>query len=651
VCGITGFWCIGRDLPNSFKEVLDKMTYSLTHRGPDKQNTWFSHQHNIALGHRRLSIIDLSDLGSQPMTSSCGRYVIVFNGEIYNTKELEQHFDLTIPHDQGCSDTRIILEAISRHGLEKVISIMNGMFAFALWDEKDKQLFLGRDRLGVKPLYWSLQNNTLLFGSELKTFFSYPDWNPKINPNAIASIFHYNYVDNDLCIYENVFKVKPGSIITISNDQGKATHKITTYWSSSTLFQSLIKSENDQHQYFEQRKNHLHALLKDSVKLRMIADVPVGAFLSGGIDSSLVVSLMQEQSNKPIKTFCVGFEENEFDEGAFANKIAKHLNTDHYDIRLSEKDAFDLVQKMAFTFDEPFADSSQLPTYFVSGVAKQHVSVILSGDGGDELFAGYNRYIYAKKIWNIIHKIPQPLRQLMGGILSRTPISFAGLVSKISKIPQLKQKIDRLSSLLHTSNFVDFYQQILQTNSAYQTIIPYASYSIASDILDQLGDEKKTISGSTHIDIGMMQLIDINHYLCGDILTKVDRCTMAHGLEGRDPLLDYRLAQFAFSLPLSDKIRGNQGKYILRDILSSYMPKHLFERPKMGFGIPLSKWLRGRYFKPWAQDLIHGKEIDDLGLNRDAITQLWNEHISEKNNHQYALWGILMLLQWYRYWH
>ena len=640
MCGITGFWHL-RTKALDPQQLIDQMTKSLYHRGPNDQGTWIDPQIGIALGQRRLSIVDLSPLGHQPMISTCGRYVIVFNGEIYNASDIKQSLEERSCHIEGHSDTRILLEAISEWGLDHTLTLINGMFAIALWDRTSQTLYFIRDRLGVKPLYWVIDQEIVLFGSELKSLHQHPNWNPHINPAGIASILRYNYIAEETCIYDKVRKVKPATMVII-----KANHEpeVVSYWSSHKTARQFANNSTLPVS-FEEAKQNLHLLLDDSVRLRMVADVPVGAFLSGGIDSSLVVALMQKQSPRPIKTFSIGFTDQDFNEAPFAKKVAQHLKTDHYEVYLEPNEAFDILEKIPYHFDEPFADVSQIPTYLVSRLAKQQVDVVLSGDGGDELFAGYNRYIYADKLWSMMRLLPRPIRQIIGKLGGKLPQNLLHSLGKISKIPQFSHKVQRLFSLLDSANSLDLYNKILMTNDRSAQLMN-TSYGMGGMHEDPFSYDKTGLDYTT-----LMQLNDIDTYLCGDILTKVDRATMAHGLEGREPLLDYRLVEFAFGLPLSYKMEGGKGKKILREILYDYVPKALVERPKMGFGVPIGQWLRDNSrFRQWACDLIHSRSVQDLDLNHTAIQKLWIQHTTNQANHQYALWGILMLLSWHQRW-
>ena len=637
MCGIAGFFdprgkTSYQDLSLAAKAMADSIAY----RGPDDEGVWVDENNGIALSHRRLSIVDLSSSGAQPMESACGRYLIVYNGEVYNCEELRHR--LTDISFKGYSDTEVILESIARFGLLDTIKKLIGMFAFALWDKHKKCLHLVRDRLGIKPLYWGKSNGVYLFGSELKAVSAHPTFDATIDRGSIASYLRHNYIPGPHSIYKNIQKLKPGFFVTI---QDGVNPKEECFWD----FQKIIKTNelNRQRELEDdQAVKELDQLLRDSIKRRMIADVPLGAFLSGGIDSSTVVALMQEQSLRPIKSFSIGFNNQEYNEAQHAAKIANHLKTDHTELYVDYREAQDIVPNLSTIFDEPFADSSQIPTLLVSQMTKKEVTVALSGDGGDEIFAGYNRYTFSSDLWNRISIIPKPLRKIISSsITSISPKKWDTISSYTPKFlqrPQMGDKLHKLAGILNG-----------EPETIYRSIISH--WQSPSDIM---------IGGNEHYgplfdnsirelipnQIERMQYLDTITYLPDDILTKVDRASMAVSLEARVPLLDHRVVEFAWRLPMKFKLRNGEAKWILRQVLDQYIPRNLTDRPKMGFGVPIGDWLRGP-LRDWAEALITEKKLKEQGFfNPVPIHEKWREHISGHRNWQYALWTILMFQSW-----
>lgn len=634
MCGLTGF--ISSKL-ESAESLINKMTDMLTHRGPDDKGVWLSSNQQIALGHRRLSILDLTSAGHQPMASHNGRFIIVFNGEIYNFLELQKEL-IKLGHQfQGHSDTEVILAGIEEWDLETAVKKLNGMFAFAVFDQETKKLTLVRDRLGIKPLYYGLTNNAFLFGSELKALRVFDSFDNEIDRSSLALYFQYGYVLSPHSIFKNIFKLLPGSILTIDVENYSILPKPQLFWSANELSQSADDKFN-----FEDKKYELERLLKDSIKRQMISDVPLGAFLSGGVDSSLVVALMQAQSNTSIKTFSIGFSENQYNEAIFAKAVAEHLKTDHTELIVSPEMAMSVISEMSFLYDEPFADSSQIPTYLVSRLAREKVIVSLSGDGGDELFGGYNRYFWAPKIWKRIRWMPLSLRRLMKKfVYSFSPASWNAVCLFFMKLLPSKiqfslpcDKIYKFANLLDTKNQEEIFNQLI-------SIYHDANHLVLGDNL-QVFSQKNSVKDFAH----SMMLSDLKHYLPDDILTKVDRASMGVSLEARVPLLDHRVVEFALSLPLHAKIFQGQGKKILRDILYQYVPKKLVERPKMGFAIPIGEWLKGP-LKKWSEALLSVDRLKKEGyLNADHVQKLWKEHLSGKRDWCSILWAILMFEMW-----
>lgn len=637
MCGIVGY------ISNSkidHQTVIQKMMDALSHRGPDDDGYWIDDNYGVVLGHRRLSILDLSQEGYQPMLSACDRYVLVFNGEIYNFIELRKELELLGHRFRGHSDTEIMLAAISQWGLENAVTKFNGMFAFALWDKKERLLHLVRDRIGIKPLYYGWNNGVFLFGSELKAIRLHPCFDANIDRNNLALYFQYGYIPAPYSIYENIFKLLPGAILTINPLEKNILSEPVLYWSAKKIVQQscLNISEQDAVQ-------QLTGILSDAVKLRMVADVPLGTFLSGGIDSSLVTALMQAHSHRSVKTFSIGFAEDQYNEAHYAKAIAEHLKTDHTELYVSSEDAMNVIPKLPFLYDEPFADSSQIPTFLVSQLARQKVVVSLSGDGGDELFAGYNRYFWGKNIWNKIKFCPKFICKPAAAILhSISPEHWdkffkmcANVLPKNLNVCLPGDKLHKLANILSSKNTDILYQQLIS--------IWYNSCNLVNASF--IGAENNLYQKISNLDFTkQMMYWDLVRYLPDDILTKVDRASMGVGLEARVPLLDHRVVEFAWSLPLSMNIKHGQGKQILRKILYQHVPKSLIERPKMGFGVPIGHWLRGP-LKGWAENLINKKRLLQEGyLNADLITHKWKMHLSGKANWQYHLWSVLMFQSW-----
>lgn len=639
MCGIVGY--INTKKIDD-RDVIQKMMRAIIHRGPDDEGYWVSDNHNVVLGHRRLSILDLSKEGHQPMQSACGRYILVFNGEVYNFVKLRVELELLGNKFRGHSDTEVMLAAISQWGLEAAVKKFNGMFALALWDKKKRQLHLVRDRVGIKPLYYGWNNGTFLFGSELKAMRLYPGFNAEIDRDILPLYFQYGYIPAPYSIYKDIFKLLPGTILTINPAKKNILSDPVSYWSAEEIVQQPCLDISEQ-----EAMQQLKAILNNSIKLRMIADVPLGAFLSGGIDSSLVTALMQSQSNKPIKTFSIGFSESEYNEAQHAKLVAQHLGTDHAELYVSPEDVMAVIPELPSLYDEPFADSSQIPTFLVSKLARQQVTVSLSGDGGDELFGGYNRYFWGNSIWNKIKFCPAFMCKSMAAILQSIPPSywdkffktFDFVLPKKMVVQLPGDKMHKFADILSTKNSSSLYQRLI---SLWSNPIDL----INGENLKRLGN--KLYQPTEHLNNFTKQMMywDLMHYLPDDILTKVDRASMGVSLEARVPLLDHHAVEFAWRLPLSMKVKHNQGKRILREILYQYVPKELIERPKMGFGVPIDSWLRGS-LKDWAESLINKNRLLQEGyLNPEPIMRKWNEHLSGKRNWQYHLWSILMFQSW-----
>ncbi|MEH2273232.1 MAG: asparagine synthase (glutamine-hydrolyzing) [Nostoc sp.] len=644
MCGIAGFWNISRRVsPEELCYMVQQMSDTLLHRGPDNGGSWVDAEIGIALGHRRLAIVDLSPEGHQPMISANGRYVIVFNGEIYNFLELKRQLESLGHHFRGRSDTEVMLASFSQWGLHEALGRFNGMFAFALWDRQERILHLGRDRLGEKPVYYGWMGQTFVFGSELKALKVHPAFQAKINRDALAVFLRNNYVPAPYSIYEGIYKLPPGTVLTWN---GMDAHpNPVPYWSA------LKAAELGVNQPFTgseiEAVAQMEALLQDAVGLRMVADVPLGAFLSGGVDSSTVVALMQAQSSQSVKTFTIGFDEDSYNEAHYAKAVAQHLGTDHTELYVTPKDALAVIPKLPTLYDEPFSDSSQIPTFLISQLAKQHVTVSLSGDGGDELFAGYKRYFWGRSTWQKIGWIPPTLRQAVARSLSslspqtwnRGLANFHGLLPAKLKQPTPGDKLHWIGEILAVSDAKALYTSMISHWKEREALVinslkPLMNYSDRQQ-LTQLPDF-----------IQQMMYHDTVNYLPDDILVKVDRASMGVSLESRIPFLDHRVVELAWRIPISMKIRNGQGKWLLRQILYKYVPQNLIERPKMGFGMPIDSWLRVS-LRDWAEALLDEHRLQQEGfLNPQPIRQKWAEHLSSERDWQNYLWDVLMFQAW-----
>lgn len=614
---------------------------SLQHRGPDDHDTWIDRTAGVALAHRRLSIVDLSPAGHQPMHSADGRYVISYNGEVYNHLAIRADLEAEGHQFHSHSDTEVILESIVRHGIGTTAERLIGMFAFAVWDKKERTLSLVRDRLGIKPLYWAKFGHLLVFGSELKALRQHPGWTPRIKPEAVASFMRHNYIPAPHTIYQNVFKLEPGTILTL---RPQAEPQLTKFWDARQI--ALAGLRNPLEGNDDALVQQLESLLIDAVGRRMIADVPVGAFLSGGIDSSTVVALMKAAGIGTVRTFSIGFEQAGYNEAPHAAAIARHLGTEHTELTVTSREALDVVPKLAEIFDEPFADSSQIPTYLVSAMTRKHVTVALSGDGGDELFSGYDRYKLTRRFWRMLSLVPAPMRNIVaGGLTSVRPEQWDGLFSALpAKLspPQPGDKLHKLASVLKLTSADDVYRRLVSHWDPAK-IVPGVSEARGA-----LWNESIPADFPNLLD--RMQFLDLVTYLPDDILTKVDRASMAVALEARVPLLDHRVVELAWRMPRSAKIRSGVSKWVLREVLYRHVPKALVERPKMGFGVPLGQWLRGP-LREWAEALLSEPRLRQSELfDATLVQRCWHEHVSGKRNWQYLLWDVLMFEAWRERW-
>jgi len=645
MCGIAGI--INDSFSSEYLDACGKsMLNTLVHRGPDSSGIWVSAGDGLFLGHRRLSIQDLSECGAQPMLSHSGRYVIVFNGEIYNFKELTKELKKVGCKFRGHSDTEVLIEAIDTWGLETAVSKLTGMFAFALWDKKEKVLHLCRDRVGEKPLYYGVIEGAFYFSSELKAIESVLDKSLlNINKTALGYYLKYGYINAPYSIFEGISKLIPGTLVSVCIGDIKTNQlkNPVSYWSINKAATqgkaSLIESEDEATEL-------LNDVLNKTISSQLIADVSVGAFLSGGIDSTLVSAIAQNQSTRNINTFTIGFHEKEFDESIYAKRIAKHIGSNHHEVFVSSQDAMNVIPSLSDIYDEPFADSSQIPTYLVSKIAKQHVTVCLSGDGGDELFAGYNRYMWLNYIWNRTRKFPYLIRKNIGILLSvPSPSIWDKLNTVISmmtggKVPNklLGLKLQKLAGLLQQEDISSAYEYLMSYWANPGELLNFESNQEYSSKPDDLPSMKLFEDEAMYWD----QMT----YLPGDNLVKVDRASMNVSLETRLPLLSHEIIELSWRFPLSYKVEGNVGKLPLRRILEKYVPKSLTERPKMGFSVPVSMWLRND-LKVWAEDLLFSKPgLSDGYFKEDTLTKIWKQHQSGIFDHSHRLWTVLMYLSW-----
>ena len=635
MCGFTGYFNSTLFEPS----ILQKMGDAIAHRGPDASGIWHAQSIGIGVCHRRLSIIDLSEAGSQPMLSKSGKYVMAFNGEIYNYKEIKKELDnLCEIKWNGHSDTEVIIEAFDLWGIEKTLSKLAGMFAIFLFSIQERKLFLIRDRAGEKPIYFGWQKQTLLFGSELKSFHQNPFFEKEICKDALGDFFKFNYVPSNKCIFKGIKKLNPGTYYELDLETKKEKEK--QYWS---LFDSKPKSVNANNPL--DAVNQLDQLLKKVISDQLITDVPLGAFLSGGVDSSTIVALMQQLSDRPVKTFSIGFKDPNYDEAIFAKKVAEHIGTDHTELYLESNDALNVIPNIPDIYDEPFSDSSQIPTFLVSKLAKTQVTVSLSGDAGDELFGGYNRYLMTSKTWKNLSKYPKAIRKISGKImLSQSTETWNQLfnmmknvVPKRFEMTNFGDKIHKAARIIDSKDISSLYQGLISHWNPEEIISGHVNY-FESQLFEYNTD---------YSEIENMMNWDFLTYLPDDILVKVDRAAMYNSLETRVPLLDHRIIEFAHQLPFEYKIRNGQGKWILREVLYKYVPKELIERPKRGFGIPLDSWLRGP-LKEWTYTMLSKKNLEKHNLlNIDAINHKLQDHMSGKRNWQYLLWDVLMFQSWY----
>lgn len=652
MCGIVGFIAE----PGGSLDPIRAMTDAIAHRGPDEEGFWTDPEAGLAFGHRRLSIIELSSAGSQPMASRDGRYVLIFNGEIYNHAALRAQLEAAgAPGGawRGHSDTEVLVEAIAAWGLNEALARSTGMFALALWDRSERLLQLAIDRFGEKPLYYGWSGNHFLFASELKAMRLHPAFAGEIDRGALSMLAARAYIPAPLSIYANVAKLRPGTILTASPGvhreprarmrPGEAGGRIgiEPYWQyRDVVTEGLARPFTSESEALEA----LEAALVKAVCDQSVADVPVGTFLSGGIDSSTVVALLQAHSSSQVKTFSIGFEQSGYDEAGHAKAVARHFGTDHHELYVNVDEARNVIPLLPAMYDEPFADSSQIPTYLVAQFAGRHVKVALSGDGGDELFGGYNRYMSASRLWSLLGKMPAPLRQLLGGAAGALPPAFwnnaAAIVERTPRADHFGTKVQKgLRTIGRASELTQIFGHFIDPWSEEGSPVLGAGDAGGLGAFDfDLGQPAP--------DVVRMMYCDATAYLPGDILCKVDRAAMAVSLETRVPLLDPEVAAVAARIPLHMKIRNGEGKWILRQLLYAHAPRALFERPKAGFAVPIGQWLRGP-LRDWAEGLIAEPRLAAEGyFDPVRVRRRWSDHLANKREDAEALWPILMFQAW-----
>jgi|tagenome__1003787_1003787.scaffolds.fasta_scaffold20989628_3 asparagine synthase (glutamine-hydrolysing) len=647
MCGIAGF--VGGKWSSEAAEarVLGEMAERISHRGPDHSAVWLDGEDRVGLAHNRLAIIDVSPAGNQPMRSHSDRYVIVYNGEIYNHGEIRDELAARGSCNwKGHSDTETLLAAVEAWGIRGALERATGMFAFALWDRRERKLILVRDRVGEKPLYYGRgegSGSPFFFASELKAIARHPEFRPEVDRQALTLLLRYGYIPTPFSIYRGISKLPPGTLLTLTNDAGAP--QIETYWSGAATAEAGIADPLRLSP--KETADELEKLLMAAIRQQMIADVPLGAFLSGGVDSTTVVALMQKVATRPVKTFTIGFQEKDYNEADHAKAVARHLGTDHTDLYVTPEEAMRVIPRLPEIYDEPFADSSQIPTHLVSCLAREHVTVALSGDAGDELFGGYNRYLFTNRLWGRISAVPKPLRTAAARAILAVPSAAwtrfghatRSMLPRIAQVDRLGDKLHKGAPLLTSNSAADLYGGMVSLWREPETVVIGAT-----EPPSQASGHTPPLRGVGSIE--RMMALDLLGYLPDDILVKVDRAAMAVSLETRVPYLDHRVVEFAWRIPFEYKVRDGITKWILRQILYRHVPRELIDRPKMGFGIPMNQWLRGP-LRDWAEALLDERRLDQEGYLQPApIRRMWRAHLGGKVNEQYRLWVVLMFQSW-----
>jgi asparagine synthase (glutamine-hydrolysing) len=643
MCGIAGFIDRSRTVASGeLAAIAAKMSETLTHRGPDDGGVWVDAGSGVALGHRRLSIVDLSPEGHQPMRSADGRFMLVFNGEIYNFAEMRRSLEAAGHRFRGHSDTEVLLAGFCEWGVHAALKRTVGMFALALWDTTERTLHLARDRMGEKPLYYGWQRGVFMFGSELKALRVHPKWQGDIDRNAVALLVRYAYVPAPHAIYSGIRKLTPGTVLTLDYDAlaGARRAQPQAYWSAQERAEAADADPFTGSA--DEAVDALEGTLRDAVRLQMVADVPIGAFLSGGIDSTTVVALMQSQSATPVKTFSIGFREEGYDEAPHAKAVARHLGTDHTELYVTPDEAMAVIPSLPRLYDEPFADSSQIPTYLVAALARRRVTVSLSGDGGDELFWGYPRYGITYSSWRTFGSVPPLVRMGLSGIFRSAPAPLLNAALQFStpftaRRRRTRREWQQIASVLRHPNRDAFYRTSLSHCPDPKALVRGVSEPPDSESRPSttLADFRKR-----------MMFFDATGYLPDDILVKVDRAGMAVSLETRMPLLDHRVVEFAWRLPMDLRVRGSEEKWLLRQVLFKYVPRALVDRPKMGFSLPIDSWLRGP-LRDWAEALLAESRLKSEGFfDPAAVRAAWSAHVTGRAQQHSLLWNVLMFQAW-----
>jgi asparagine synthase (glutamine-hydrolysing) len=641
MCGIAGVLHSAGRAREELERAAAAMADSLAHRGPDDSGVWSDAEAGVALSHRRLSIIDLSPTGHQPMVSAEGRFVVVFNGEIYNYQELRAELAARGVTFRGASDTEVMLEAFAAFGIAATVQRLIGMFTLGIWDRRERALTLVRDRLGIKPLYWAKFGSLFLFGSELRALRAHPGWDARVDRAALAAYMRLSYVPAPFSIYEGVRRLEPGTILTLP---WGGEPKIERFWDARAVAKAGLADPLRADD--AELTDRLEDLLRDAVKRRMVADVPVGAFLSGGVDSSTVAALMKAANAGPVRTYSIGFETADYSEARDAAQVARHLGTEHSEMTVTAQDALAVIPRLPEIYDEPFADASQIPTYLVSVMTRRHVTVALSGDGGDELFAGYNRHRLTASAWRTLHLLPRPVRAALARSITAVSAErwsqVASLIPERMRPRQAGDKLHKFAATLPSVDASELYRRLV-THWEPEEVMPGAG-------------EAKGVLWDARIDkdfpaaLDRMQYLDLVTYLPDDILTKVDRASMAVALEVRVPLIDHRVVEFAWRLPRAALLRGGVSKWLLRQVLYRHVPQALVERPKSGFAVPLGDWLRGP-LRSWAENLLAEPRLRQAGFFDAArVRQTWSEHLSGRRNLESLLWSVLMFEAWRERW-